>query len=166
MCKKLYFWHRSSKLPHNAWIMKKIVHVGKFGLAVTTIVVLVMVSINISLTHAPCHPYGHDHVEVDGCPRGGGENGRRNIWRNKMYSSMRTGNIGYIQIWRRFPVVVVISRNASTREILRKLLYANDLAVVADSEADLQERLVDWKERFNKHLRRINFTQRFSFWAS
>ena len=23
--------------------------------------------------------YGHDHVEVDGCPRGGGENGRRNI---------------------------------------------------------------------------------------
>ena len=42
-------------------------------------------------------------------------------------------------------MVEVISRNASTREILRKLLYADDLAVVADSEADLQERLVDWK---------------------
>ena len=37
-------------------------------------------------------------------------------------------------------VAEVISRKASTRDILRKLLYANDLAVVAaDSEADLQE---------------------------
>ena len=43
-------------------------------------------------------------------------------------------------------VVEVISRKASTRDILRKLLYADDLAVVADSEADLQERLVEWKE--------------------
>ena len=36
-------------------------------------------------------------------------------------------------------VAEVISRKVSTRDILRKLLYANDLAVVADSEADLQE---------------------------
>ena len=42
----------------------------------------------------------------------------------------------------------VINRNASTRDIPRKLLYADDLAVVVDSEADLQERLVDWKEIF------------------
>ena len=42
----------------------------------------------------------------------------------------------------------VISRKTSTREILRKLLYADDLAVVADSEADLLERLVEWKEIF------------------
>ena len=45
-------------------------------------------------------------------------------------------------------VVEVISRKASTRDILRKLLYSDDLAVVADSEADLQERLVDWKKSF------------------
>ena len=45
-------------------------------------------------------------------------------------------------------VVEVINRNASTRDILRKLLYADDLAVVVDSEADLQERLVDWEEIF------------------
>ena len=45
-------------------------------------------------------------------------------------------------------VVEVISRKASTRDILHKLLYADDLAAVADSEADLQERLVDWKETF------------------
>ena len=49
----------------------------------------------------------------------------------------------------------VISRKASTRDIVRKLLYADDLAVVADSEADLQERLVDWKEIFGKHGFRV-----------
>ena len=32
-----------------------------------------------------------------------------------------------------------------------KLLYADNPAVVADSEADLQERLVDWNEIFGKH---------------
>ena len=48
-------------------------------------------------------------------------------------------------------VVEVISRKASTRDILRKLLYADDLEVVADIEADLQEQLVDWKEIFGKH---------------
>ena len=43
-------------------------------------------------------------------------------------------------------VVEMISRKASTRDILRKLLYDDDLAVVADSEADFQERFLDWKE--------------------
>ena len=45
----------------------------------------------------------------------------------------------------------VTSRKASTRDILHQLLYTDDLAVVADSEADLQERLVDWKAIFGKH---------------
>ena len=40
--------------------------------------------------------------------------------------------------------VEVISRKPSMRDILRKLLYTDDLAVVVDSEADLQERLVEW----------------------
>ena len=39
-------------------------------------------------------------------------------------------------------VVEVISRKVSMRDVLCKLLYADDLAVVADSEADLQEWLV------------------------
>ena len=38
-----------------------------------------------------------------------------------------------------------ISRN------MRRLLSANDLAVVADSDTDLQERLVEWKEIFGRH---------------
>ena len=49
-----------------------------------------------------------------------------------------------------------ISRKASTRDIPRKLLYADDLVSVADSEADVQERLVDWKEIFGKKGLRVN----------
>ena len=41
-------------------------------------------------------------------------------------------------------VVKVISRKTSTKDNIRKLIYADYLAVVADSEADLQERLVEW----------------------
>ena len=48
-------------------------------------------------------------------------------------------------------VVEMISRKATTSDILRKLIYADDLAVVADSEADLQERFVEWKEIFGRH---------------
>ena len=42
-------------------------------------------------------------------------------------------------------VVEAIVRKACTRDILRTLKYADDLAVVAYSEIDLQERLVKWK---------------------
>ena len=44
----------------------------------------------------------------------------------------------------------MISRKASARDIILKLIYEDDLAVV-DSEADVQERLVDWKEILGKH---------------
>ena len=65
---------------------------------------------------------------------------------------MRAGNIGGIQGERRsetgsalrpllfIAVVEVISRKASTKGILRKSLLADNLAVVADSRVDLQER--------------------------
>ena len=53
-------------------------------------------------------------------------------------------------------VVEVISWKPSTKDILRKLLYADDLAAVADSEADLQERLVDWKEIFSRHRLKVS----------
>ena len=45
-------------------------------------------------------------------------------------------------------VAEVISRKASTRGILRKLIYTDGLAVVADSETDLQECLAEWKKIF------------------
>ena len=37
------------------------------------------------------------------------------------------------------------------RDILHKLIYVDKLAVVAGSGADLQERLVEWKELFGRH---------------
>ena len=61
-------------------------------------------------------------------------------------------------------VVEVISSKASTRDILCKLLYADDLAV-ADTEADLQERLVDWKEIFSKHGLRVSLDKREVLWV-
>ena len=69
---------------------------------------------------------------------------------------MRTGNIGGIQGGRRpervgalspllsIVVLELVSRTASTRDILLELPYSDDLAVVADSEAGLRERLVYW----------------------
>ena len=62
-------------------------------------------------------------------------------------------------------VVEVVSRKASTRDILRKLLYTDDLAVVAASEADLQERLVDWKEIFGKHGLRVSLEKTEVLWV-
>ena len=62
-------------------------------------------------------------------------------------------------------VVEVTSREVSTRDILQKLLYADDLTVVADSEADLQERLVDWKEIFGKHGVRVNLEKKEVLWV-
>ena len=53
----------------------------------------------------------------------------------------------------------------STRNILRKLIYADDLAVVADSEADLQERLVEWKKIFSKHGLRVSLEKTEVLWV-
>ena len=45
-----------------------------------------------------------------------------------------------------------------------KLLYVDDLAVVEDSEADLQEQLVDWKEIFGKHGLRVSLEKTEVLW--
>ena len=62
-------------------------------------------------------------------------------------------------------VVEVISRKASTRDILRKFLYADNLAVVANSEAGHRERLVDWKEIFRKHGLRVSLEKTEVVWV-
>ena len=62
-------------------------------------------------------------------------------------------------------VMEVVNKKVSTRDILCKLLNSNDLAVVADSEADLQERLVDWKEIFGKHGLRVSLEKTKVLWV-
>ena len=65
-----------------------------------------------------------------------------------------------------FAVVEVISRKATTSDSLRKLIYADDLAVVVDSEADLQERLVEWKEIFGRHGLRVSLEKTGVLWVA
>ena len=50
-------------------------------------------------------------------------------------------------------VAELISRKICTKDILRKLLYAYGLAVVAHGEATLQEQLIEWKDIFSRHGR-------------
>ena len=77
--------------------------------------------------------------------------------------TMRQGSALSPQLF--IAVVEVISRKASTRDILHKLLYADGLAVVVDSEADLQEQLVDWKEIFGKHGLRVSLEKMEVLWV-
>ena len=56
-------------------------------------------------------------------------------------------------------------REVSKRDILHKLMYADDLAVVADSEADLQEWLIGWKEIFGKHGLRVSLEKMEVLWV-
>ena len=47
-------------------------------------------------------------------------------------------------------VVALISRKISMKDILRKGMYANDLAIIADKKQELQELLEEWKGVFKK----------------
>ena len=62
-------------------------------------------------------------------------------------------------------VVEVISRKASIRDILRKLIYADDQTVVADSEVDLQEWSVEWKEIFGRHGLKVGLEKTEVLWV-
>ncbi|KAI0211458.1 hypothetical protein LSAT2_003679 [Lamellibrachia satsuma] len=45
-----------------------------------------------------------------------------------------------------YGLVVEVIRRKTSADLLRKLLYVDDLAVEVDREADRQDRLVEWKE--------------------
>ena len=90
---------------------------------------------------------------------------------------MRIENIGGIQGGRRpetgecpKPTVIHCSRGGDQQESEYKghspqVVYVDDLAVVADCEADLQERLVDWKEIFDKHGLRVSLEKTEVLWV-
>ena len=50
-------------------------------------------------------------------------------------------------------VMEIISRKISTKDILRKMMYADDLAIIAESKQDLQEVLEEWKGLFKNEPR-------------
>ena len=45
-------------------------------------------------------------------------------------------------------IMEIISRKISTKDILRKMMYADDLAIIAESKQDLQEVLEEWNDVF------------------
>ena len=53
-------------------------------------------------------------------------------------------------------VMKIINRKISTKEILRKMMYADDLAIISESKQDLLEVLEEWMWIFEKHGPRIS----------
>ena len=50
----------------------------------------------------------------------------------------------------------LISGKVPKQEELKKILYADDLAVVVDKKEDLQKTLQEWSNTFRKHGLRMN----------
>ena len=48
-------------------------------------------------------------------------------------------------------VMELISRKVSMKDTSRKVLYADDLAIVAEDKEELNESLEEWKEAFKQH---------------
>ena len=64
----------------------------------------------------------------------------------KLNIGLRQGNDPLLFIM----VVALISRKFSKKDVLRKGMYANDLAMIADKKQELQEVLQEWKGVFKK----------------
>ena len=62
-------------------------------------------------------------------------------------------------------VMEIISRKISTKDILRKMMYADDLAIIAESKQDLQEVLEEWKGVFEKHGLRMSLEKTEVMWV-
>ena len=54
-------------------------------------------------------------------------------------------------------VMELISRKVSMKDTSRKLLYADDLAIVAEDKEELNESLEEWKEAFKQHGLMVNW---------
>ena len=53
-------------------------------------------------------------------------------------------------------VMELISRKIRTNDVLVKVMYADDLAMIAESKQKLQEVLLEWKGGFKKHRLRTS----------
>ena len=53
-------------------------------------------------------------------------------------------------------VMELINRKINTKDVLRKIMYADDLAIIAESNQELQEVLEEWKGVFKKHGLRMS----------
>ena len=62
-------------------------------------------------------------------------------------------------------VMEIISRKINTKDILRKMMYADDLAIIAESKQDLQEVLEEWKGVFEKYGLRMSLEKTEVMWV-
>ena len=61
-------------------------------------------------------------------------------------------------------VMNLISGKVSEQEELKNILYADDLAVVADNKEDLQKTLQEWSNTFRTHGLRMNLEKTKVMW--
>ena len=62
-------------------------------------------------------------------------------------------------------VMELISRKINTKDVLRKMMYADDLAIIAESKQELQEVLEEWKGMFKKYGLRMSLENTEMMWA-
>ena len=61
-------------------------------------------------------------------------------------------------------VMNLISGNVYEQEELKKILYADDIAVVADDKENLQKKLQEWSNTFRKQGLRMNLEKTEVMW--
>ena len=59
----------------------------------------------------------------------------------------------------------LISRKNSTKDVLRKMMYANNLAIIAENKQKQQEVLEEWKGVFKKHGLRLSLEKTEVLWV-
>ena len=62
-------------------------------------------------------------------------------------------------------VMELISRKISTTDALKKIMYAEDLVIVAEHREELQGALEEWNEMFKKHGLKMNLDKTEVIWV-
>ena len=62
-------------------------------------------------------------------------------------------------------VMELISRKIGTTDALRKIMYADDLVIVAEHREELQVALGEWNEMFKKHCLKMNLDKTEVMWV-
>ena len=59
----------------------------------------------------------------------------------------------------------LISRKISTTDAMKKIMYADDLVIVAEHREELQDALEEWNEMFKKHGLKMNLDKTEVMWV-
>ena len=62
-------------------------------------------------------------------------------------------------------VMELISRKISTTDALRKIMYADDLVIIAEHREELQGTLEEWNDMFKKHGLKMNLDKTEVMWV-